>query len=660
MANQKRKSAKAKPITSNPLFPAVVALWFGALFGLGSLAVRPSLLEELVLGSHIDLVIPAAAPPLGITARILLALAMAALGGILGIMLTRRLTRPEPEVYERKRSAQDNTQTPRTRLRDAHPDAPARRPISAHDELGGADAVEADRVPAMGPGMLANRRRALAIIDEEPQFVPHELAPLPGGTEIQPLDLAMLALAADPTLQAAPAPAQMAAAAVADPAAAALDWSQPALLATTPLPTAAPAMLNPLPSRAIEPNSADPAHGEGRQVFRLARPESQAEAPRQVFGLAADGDHLPQDFVKAAGFQTSVFDTPVASPLFVRSATEAVAGFAVPEFTGPSEQLPPPVSDVPAAAPPAQSSEPLPNPASLGMTDLAARLAESMRRRRARTQAPITPVLTAPTGEAVNDEPTREGLEVARTAIPSAFTQSAPAEGAPIPSGYAAPAPGEAQEVTLGSAVVDRAPAPVFEQFAAAAYAPTQPDLASALAMPSAMRPLALDAFLEDDTPFDASLLPPRHIAVPSPRTAQAEFSVTARPSEPAAAQHDDEAVDDDSLTADSPDNPYASLLGLAQPRQAFVRINEPEGAAHEAPEPVVIFPGQASHVAPVIAAAPATGEVNVFRRFDAPASAGQGQPVAANSAAATVDPAEAEQALRTALNNLQRMSGAA
>ena len=29
MAKQKRKPAKAKPITANPLFPAVVALWFG-------------------------------------------------------------------------------------------------------------------------------------------------------------------------------------------------------------------------------------------------------------------------------------------------------------------------------------------------------------------------------------------------------------------------------------------------------------------------------------------------------------------------------------------------------------------------------------------------------------------------------------------------------
>ena len=62
MAKQKRKQAPAKPITEHQLFPAVVALWFGALFGLGSLAVRPSLLESLVRSSRIDLIVPAAAP----------------------------------------------------------------------------------------------------------------------------------------------------------------------------------------------------------------------------------------------------------------------------------------------------------------------------------------------------------------------------------------------------------------------------------------------------------------------------------------------------------------------------------------------------------------------------------------------------------------------
>ncbi len=68
------------PVSSHPLFPAIVALWFGALFGLGSLAVRASLIESLVISSHIDVLVPMAAPPLGMTARILLALFMAMIG----------------------------------------------------------------------------------------------------------------------------------------------------------------------------------------------------------------------------------------------------------------------------------------------------------------------------------------------------------------------------------------------------------------------------------------------------------------------------------------------------------------------------------------------------------------------------------------------------
>ena len=48
MANKKRKTGKAKPITSHQLFPAVVALWFGALFGLGSLEIGRASCRERV------------------------------------------------------------------------------------------------------------------------------------------------------------------------------------------------------------------------------------------------------------------------------------------------------------------------------------------------------------------------------------------------------------------------------------------------------------------------------------------------------------------------------------------------------------------------------------------------------------------------------------
>ena len=83
----------APPLTAHRLFPPLLALWFSALFSLGSLAMRPAVLEAVVLALRIDQVLPFAAPPLGMTARVLLAVAMAALGAILGLLLARRLAR---------------------------------------------------------------------------------------------------------------------------------------------------------------------------------------------------------------------------------------------------------------------------------------------------------------------------------------------------------------------------------------------------------------------------------------------------------------------------------------------------------------------------------------------------------------------------------------
>ena len=612
VAKQKQKASIAKPISSNPLFPAVVALWFGALFGLGSLAVRPSLLEELVLNSHIDLVVPAAAPPLGVTTRILLTLTMAALGAILGVWLARRLTRPQAEVYERKRGAQDlNEPSPHVRPRDAHPDAPARRPISAHEELGSEPAVATDRPPANGPGMLANRRRALAIIHEEPQFVPQDFAPLPGSAATEPLDLADLAQCID----LAPQPAVGALPSEMNPASA-LDWSQPGPLPAVAPPSSDPVMMNPTPPSAIVPEPEQARHDELNQGFGTASPALQAAAPRQIFGMVADGHHLPQDFVKAAGFQTSVFDTPNPSPLFVRP--EPAPSFAA-EPAVLLVELDPPVA------------EPLPSPASLGITDLAERLAESMRRRRERAQQPVN------------------------------------AAAAPIPSGYEEPA--SAMPDIVGADTTEQtldtyppAPPPLLAQFAATSPAPAPAAFAAPRAIPAAMRPLALDAFLEDDAPFDASLLPPRHIAMPRIDSAPAQFAAPAAQviAEPDAIRSTAERAEDDALASENADSPYASLLGLTPPRAAFVRIDAPPSDASEAIEPVVIFPGQSPQVVPTGAAAAPGHDDRAFRRFDAPTSAGQGQPIAANSAAVTYAPAEAEQALRAALSNLQRMSGAA
>lgn len=103
---ENRKTARANtPVTWHPLFPAMLAVWFGALFGLGILAVRASLLEAIVLSLGIDALIPAAAPPLGATARILLALAFTATGGLIGGTIGLLMARSRPDNLARRAEA---------------------------------------------------------------------------------------------------------------------------------------------------------------------------------------------------------------------------------------------------------------------------------------------------------------------------------------------------------------------------------------------------------------------------------------------------------------------------------------------------------------------------------------------------------------------------
>ena len=675
MGEQQRKAAKAKPISSNPLFPAVVALWFGALFGLGSLAVRPALLEGLVLKFHLDLILPAAAPPLGITARILIALVLAAIGAVAGILLTRRLTRPAPVEHERKRGAKDLAAAPvRVRSRDAHPDAPARRPISAHEELGAGDP------PPVAEGPMANRRRALAIVHAEEDYVPHNMAPVPGANAEQPLApvvaaelYAPLATAQDPVTE----PAAM----FVPPAGAPqLDWTSSAPaeapFAVAASPSVMPATIaaqrptcqapEPVPaeSSAIFDASLAPEHN--RQIFGQTPPAAAINTPRQIFGISAEGDHVPQEFVKAAGFQTSVFDTPEAVPLF-----GAPAGEVPPAPTAVSPELPPFTAAAPALVAPAMPApEPLPSPASLGMTDLAARLAESMRRRRAARA--VEPAAAAATPAALPSE-LREDLvalvrpepPLAQIETPLAQVQTPLAQfDTPLamPSVFAS-APQPAPSVAAAPlAATEPAPEPALARFAAPTIA-AAPAAAANTNLPAAMRPLALDHVAEDHLALDTSFLPPRHLAE-APAATPTPFAANEAPLELTA---EAALADFDETGGEAPmaDEHYGSLLGIPPPRQMFARIDEP-APVNDTIEPVVIFPGQAAcGTSPFDAPGPSALAVapsadGSFRRFDAPASASQGQPIAANMSASTVDPAEADRALRAALANLQRMSGAA
>ncbi|MGB3166892.1 MAG: hypothetical protein WBA68_08975, partial [Alteraurantiacibacter sp.] len=93
------------PITANPAFPAVVALWFAALFGMGTLILPVHVLEAAVSAIGLPAIWQAAAPPLGFTARSAIALVATSTGALSGFALARRLAAPARESDSQARSA---------------------------------------------------------------------------------------------------------------------------------------------------------------------------------------------------------------------------------------------------------------------------------------------------------------------------------------------------------------------------------------------------------------------------------------------------------------------------------------------------------------------------------------------------------------------------
>jgi hypothetical protein len=201
------------------------------------------------------------------------------------------------------------------------------------------------------------------------------------------------------------------------------------------------------------------------------------------------------------------------------------------------------------------------------------------------------------------------------------------------------------------------------------------------LTMPAALRPIDFREY--EDADDSQARVPLRSISLPPAATGEtpspAIIPSGLEPDEtPGTAQHDAPAGLGESIPETGEDvveDAYSSLLDLSRPvasRQQFVRIEEQDADSGEI-EPVVIFPGQAAPtggrfsapglkpvaVEPVADLDAPAGDSPV-RRFDAPGNAPAA--VAARPAGAPLgqDAAETEQALRSALASLQRMSGAA
>jgi hypothetical protein len=102
--------------------------------------VSPDQLSGLVGATGLPEILPAAEPPLGTKARVAVAIAGALSVFLLVFALLRSLDR-KPSKPRSARVQEASVETPRIRRRDHHPDAPARRPISATLEFGEPESV---------------------------------------------------------------------------------------------------------------------------------------------------------------------------------------------------------------------------------------------------------------------------------------------------------------------------------------------------------------------------------------------------------------------------------------------------------------------------------------------------------------------------------------
>lgn len=682
-----RKAAGKPPITRHPLFPATVALWFGALFGIGSLAIRPTLIEHLIVSTGLDVVIPAAAPPLGAITRILLALAMAAIGGTLGASLARRMSRPKAAPVQRKRGAPAADARNGSTVRGARrgnlasaDESKPRRDYVDHAPLpGGGSILDVSQFDLDGfeaPDLdTADENQTVPI--EEPDLSVDtedwiERSRIPQGAQVfqpaatgQPEDPepevldeaelanpieeapAVFATAPEASVEASEAdfPSDMTGTVddfFAEPAplAEAQDLSEPGPFSAPAsadgdrAPFAPPAAAERLAEQADAPQAAEVAlpsfveetGAQANEPVAIAEEHDSEPAPLARLGDKAEGrfDPLPPKIRPG-----SIFDKQPAAGLFTRPLNAQVSHV---EWDKGADAEPALDAHDTAASDPAPAPEP-----------------------RAEAAAPASPERMEPIDAAPSQRIAEAPLDdlspvelLERLALAMRHKQElAQASQAPEP---------EPASATFDTVLPEPAPGPqdVAPEATLTPPVPTVPD---------ALRPIGLDE--DDDSDLLPAFIPPRHFGQ-SGQDKGATLSATPEAGEhPAPDAPANSAEDQEPAVGDELEQGYSSLLSLSRPgtgQQRFVRIEEPE--LHSADiEPVVIFPGKE----------PVSGDGPFSRpgsKVDGPIAQPQADPAPANeetvqrlpsaSPATRLDPDETDRALRTALANLQRMSGAA
>ncbi|WP_284124082.1 hypothetical protein [Parerythrobacter aestuarii] len=653
----KRKGGNKPPISAHPAFPAIVALWFAALFGIGSLVLPNVLLEKLSLALGLPALISAAAPPIGFTAKLVIAALAASLGVLAGLFISRKVVASQSSAPRQ----------PASRSKRHFSEAPAKKPIFATEELGEeglGPVIEDDddyedevfeEAPTAKPA-LPGRRRALSVTDDSGPSDYLATVPVPGEADpysqqdapsafesdtgsppLETLDLGGFAGedTGNETERDVSTPEPMSSIPGDSHA-----GDQSARSFDAPKAEGRPFDAPRAPDTDATPGGADVAVGSGeppRPHFGLRlgmpsevlsgtnEPEHNAiepdvtEPPRQIFGAPQDE---PMPFAGPAADQADFSAPPAAATSPFANPAHASNGL---EFSAPSAANAGPLAD-------------------LSMSDLIERFTRSMQEANVEPGLPSAPSAQEEAPVAASET----GADEAAAAVPFAF-QPAPLESA-------------AEETEEAFAAPDFS-APTF------ASASEQVDEErSHEAVPAALRPLDLGAFEDDEEDDDDPFA--NDFGFGRPATAPGQLFARPAANEPPAAAEPEStpelaasfappAEEEDGDTGN--DEGYSSLLSMKSPlgmQREFVRVEDEDDAGDslgsDAPEPVVVFPGQEG-------GKQAAG--NQPRPFDAPPAGPNGGLMRASPttpAQKPVDPAETERALREALEKLQRMSGAA
>ncbi|MFA5964956.1 MAG: hypothetical protein WC804_13140 [Sphingomonas sp.] len=156
-----------------PFAGAVIGFVAAALFAL----MPTEMLEDLVVNSGIAAVIAAAEPPLGITARFVLIFLVGGGIGLFAWFSLFLLLGSRSLVIQPADELEGGDRAPILRRADAHPDAPARRPLSAARDLG-------------TPFLEVHAERPLHMGVQEDDAEVIEVAPLtgPAGAAPEPVE----------------------------------------------------------------------------------------------------------------------------------------------------------------------------------------------------------------------------------------------------------------------------------------------------------------------------------------------------------------------------------------------------------------------------------------------------------------------------------------